>query len=67
MVQHRSDQGCTDSPKFQEAPQNSRRQKGYMKQVPYWGPTDIVRCHRTKFSQHDDLSPGVSAPLGAGD
>jgi hypothetical protein len=30
-------QGCTDFPKICEAPHNSRRQKGNMKQVPYWG------------------------------
>ena len=42
--------------------QNSRRQKGEVKQFPYWGPTN-VRCHNTKFSRHCDLETGICAPL----
>jgi hypothetical protein len=33
-----------------------------MKQVTYWGSTNI-RFHRTKFSRHGDLAPGICAPL----
>ena len=33
--------GSINSPKIQEPSQISKRQKGDMKQVPYWGPTDI--------------------------
>jgi hypothetical protein len=32
--------------KIQEPPQNSRCQKGDMKQVPYWGSTDIRHPHK---------------------
>jgi hypothetical protein len=39
-----------------------RHQKGKMRQVPNWGPTNI-RCHRTQFSFHDDPTPGNCAPL----
>jgi hypothetical protein len=33
-----------------------------MKQVPYSGSTNIRR-HRTKFSRHGYLTPGICAPL----
>jgi len=46
----------------QEPSQNSRRQKGGMKQVPQWKPTNI-RHHRTKFSYSGDLAPGIWVPL----
>jgi hypothetical protein len=54
-------QGCTNFPKILEASQNSRRQTGDMKQVPYWGPTNI-RCHRTKFSPLFDLAASPVHP-----
>ena len=40
----------------------SRRQKGDMTQVPYWGLTDIRRP-RTKYSGPGDLTAGICAPL----
>jgi hypothetical protein len=33
-----------------------------MKQLPYWGPTNI-RWHHIKFSWSRNLTPGISAPL----
>ena len=39
--------------------QNPRRQKGDIKQVLHWGPTNISR-HHTKFSRHGDLAHGIS-------
>jgi len=36
------------------SPQNSRCQTGEMKQVAYWGPTN-VGCHHSKFSRFGDL------------
>jgi hypothetical protein len=36
--------------------------KGELKQVSYWGLTNIRR-HRTKFSCHCNLAPGICAPL----
>ena len=47
---------------FPGATSNSRHQKGDMKQIPYWGPTNIRR-HHIKFSHPGDLVPGISAPL----
>ena len=44
-----------------EPPQNSGRQKGSMKQVPRWGPTNI-RCHRTKLGL--DSSVGIATRYG---
>ena len=41
---------------------NSRRQKGDVQQVPYWGPTNIRR-HRTKPSRHGALELGVCVTL----
>jgi len=38
------------------------RQKGYMEQVKFWGPTDIQR-HHTKFSGHGDLATSICALL----
>ena len=37
-------------------------QKSDMKQVPCWWSTNNRR-YRTKFSCHDDLAPGICAPL----
>jgi len=33
-----------------------------MKQVPYWGSTNI-RCHCTKCSHHGNLAPRICTPL----
>ena len=63
--------------KVYEPPQNSRRQKGDIKQVLYWWPTNIWH-HRSKFSRPDDLTtwrlcdfatwpPGDLATLRPGD
>jgi hypothetical protein len=48
-------QECTNFP-------NSRRQKGDVKDSPYWGSTYIKR-RRTKFSRHGNLAPGICAPV----
>jgi len=40
-------------------------QKGDMKQGPYCGPTNIWH-HRTKFSHHRDMVPGICASFGLG-
>jgi len=50
-------QGCTIFPL-----QNYRRQKRNIKLVPYWRPEN-VRRHRTKFSLHGNLAPGICAAL----
>jgi hypothetical protein len=42
--------------------QKYRHQKGNMKQVPYFGPTNI-RHHHTKFSCRGSVAPMVCAPL----
>jgi hypothetical protein len=43
-------------------PHNSMRQKGDMKQVSYWGPTNTgIRRHHTNFSLHGHLAPGICA------
>jgi len=34
----------------------------HMKEVPYWGPTNIM-CHCTKFSHLGNLGCGACAPL----
>jgi len=36
--------------------------KGFMKQVPYWGPNNNKQ-HCTKFNHHGNLAPGICAPL----
>ena len=36
--------------------QNYRCRNGNIKQVPFWGPTNIRR-HRSKFSSYDDRAP----------
>ena len=36
-------QGLINFPKIQAPPENFRRQRFDMKQVPYWGPTNIIR------------------------
>jgi hypothetical protein len=41
-------QKSTNFPKILEPPPNSTRQKGDMKEVPYWGPTN-VKHHCTKL------------------
>jgi hypothetical protein len=43
------EQGCTNYTETLKASENSRRQKGDIKEVPHWRQTDIRR-HRTKFS-----------------
>lgn len=50
-------QRCTDFPKIEETPQNSRGQNGNTKQVPQRGSTNIW-CHRTKFNRHGVLALG---------
>jgi hypothetical protein len=54
-------QGCTDFPKS-KPPENFRHQNSDIKQVPYWGSTNI-RYHHTKFSNHANLLLGICAPL----
>jgi len=54
--------GVQKIPNIWMPPQNSGHQKDDMKQVPYWGPTNIMP-HRTKFSRHGDLAPGIFALL----
>jgi hypothetical protein len=53
--------GCTDFYKKQEPPQNSRCQKGDMKQVPFWGSTNS-RHHHTKLSSHSDRPQDMYIP-----
>lgn len=53
-------QGCTNFTKNQKLLQNSRRQLGDIKQVPYCGSVRIKR--RTKFSHPDDLAPWIFVP-----
>jgi hypothetical protein len=48
--------------KIRELSQDTRCQLGDIKQVPYWGPTN-VRRHRTKFNSLGDLSLGICAPV----
>jgi hypothetical protein len=48
--------------KLQEPSQSSRRQEGYVKKVPYGGPTNN-RHHYIKFSCHGDLVFRICAPL----
>jgi hypothetical protein len=55
-------QGCTTFPEKYDAPQNSRRQNGGMKQVLYWGATSIRR-HLTQFSCQVDLASEICAFL----
>jgi hypothetical protein len=43
-------------------PQNSRYQKDDVKQILYCGPNNIWHRH-TKFCRHDDMTPGICAPL----
>jgi len=50
------------SKKISKSRQNSRWQKGDMKQVPYCGPTNI-RHHSTKFCCHRTPVPGNCALL----
>jgi len=40
--------------------QNSKRQNGNMKQLPFLKPTNIRR-HRAKFGCHSGLAPGIGA------
>ena len=47
-------------PEIYKLPQNSKCQRGEMKQVPYRGATNN-RCHRTKFRCDSDLVPGSCA------
>ena len=54
--------GGTNFIKTWDPLQNSSCQNGNMKQVPYLGSKNIMR-HRTKFSRHGDLVPGVCAPI----
>jgi len=45
-----------------DPPQNSRAQIGEMREVPYWGPTNI-RYHDTRFILHGELAPRICALL----
>jgi hypothetical protein len=54
--------GNLNFPKVLEPIQNSRRQKGDMKQVPHWGPTNIGR-YRTKLRGPGHLAPRAFAHL----
>ena len=47
---------------YADFPKLRRCQKGYVKQVPKWGSTNI-RGHRIKCSRHGDQAPGICAPL----
>ena len=47
---------------FQKSTSNSRRQKYDMKQVPYWGSSNI-RSGVTKFSRPGEMAPGIFAPM----
>jgi hypothetical protein len=54
---------CTNFPKIYEPHQNSQCHKGDMKQVPFWGPTNM-RSHRTKCCGQGDwdlCTPGLEA------
>jgi hypothetical protein len=42
-----SEISCTDLPKFLNLQTHSRCQNCDWKQTPYWGPTCLLRCHRT--------------------
>jgi hypothetical protein len=39
-----------------DASQNSRRQKGDIKQISFWGPT-IIRRHPIQFSRQENMAP----------
>ena len=58
-VQHSdtAEQGCRNYPIIEELPQNSRHQKGDMKQHPN------ISGHCTKFSRHSDLTHWICAGL----
>lgn len=47
---------------FMDPPQNSRKQIGEMREVPYWGPTNS-RCHCTRFVLHGELVHGICTLL----
>jgi hypothetical protein len=51
----------TNFPKIYKPAQKSKPQKGEMKQVHQWGPTNI-RHHRTKFCRYGDLAPKICEP-----
>jgi hypothetical protein len=55
-------EGCNYFQKIWEPPQNSLRQAGVMKQVPYWRPVR-TRRHRKIISHHGDLALGTCVPL----
>jgi len=55
----RARQRCMGFPKIWEPPQNSRRQKGDMQQIPHWGPISI-RYRGTKY-----FRPGFVHPWNA--
>jgi hypothetical protein len=50
--------GSINFPKMYKQPQNSWRQKGYMKKAPYWRPTR-TRRYRTKCSRPGFVHPWV--------
>ena len=54
--------GCRNVSETKEPPQISRRQKCDMEQDPYSEPTGTGR-HRTKFSHHGDMAPGIHTLL----
>ena len=55
-------QRCEHFTKIYGPPAVSRRQKGEMKQVSYWGPKGMKR-HDRKFGRHGELAPGVCSLL----
>jgi hypothetical protein len=55
-------QQCNKFPKIYEPPSDLRWPKDDKMQISYWGPSNI-RCHRTKYSHHGDLSPVFSPSL----
>ena len=59
---HYNIQGVHKYSKIYEVPEYSRRQKGGVKQVPYWRPT-IIRHHRAQCRWHGGLAPGICTSL----
>ena len=47
--------GCTNFPRVWEPPQSSRSQKGNVKLLAHWGPTNVIR--------NGNLSPGICGRL----
>jgi len=62
LLQYLKVQSCTNCAKSGTCLKISRRQKSDIEKIPYWAPTNIRR-HRTKFSRHGALAPGIRIPL----